>query len=67
MLVLVVLLGLSVVILVLLFGERISPVSDGPLRQTNVFVVVTFTGTVAVHTILKVLYGITSRTSTDAG
>lgn len=61
-LVLVALLGFRVVILVPSLGVRAVPVPEEPLRHTKVFVAVTFVGTDAMHTILKVLYGVVSNT-----
>lgn len=59
--------GLSVVIVVPSLEDRTVPVPEGPRRHTNVFVAVTFVGTDALHTILKELYGVASKTVTVEG
>ena len=58
---------LNVVMLVPSLDVKTVPVPEGPRRHTNDFVVVTFAGTDAVHTILKVLYGAESNTVTVEG
>ena len=61
-LVLVALSGFSVVMLTPFLCDRVVPVTEGPLRHTKDFVPVTLSGTDAVHTMLKELYGAASST-----
>ncbi len=46
---------------------RLVPLPAEPQRHTNCFAVVRFVGTVAVHTMLNVLYGEASNTVTVEG
>ena len=62
MLVLIALEGLSVVILVLESDVRTVPVPEEPLRHTKDFVATTLDRTEAVHKMLKLLYGVASKT-----
>ena len=67
MLVLIALEGLDVVILVLVSDVSTVPVPEEPLRHTKDLVATTLDGTEAVHKMLKLLYGVASKTAIAVG